>query len=141
MLEALTADQGIVVHRGLVLCSYICCGLVIASFALFARDQLSGASKHQAAQIASGTPTTPGEAPSNGHHTAVRRFIDNASNALTSPFRGVFQSSSEWAKRIFALVCAILVYGLGLGYLARYSQGISSAGDEDPHRWRVLPRQ
>ena len=138
ILEPLTADQGIVVHRGLVLCSYICCGLVIASFVLFAGDQLSGASKHQVAQIASGTPTTPGEAPSRGHHGAVRRFIDNASNALTSPFRGVFRSSSQWAKRIFALVCAILVYGLGLGYLARYSQGV--AGREGPHGSRVLSR-
>ena len=125
IVEALTADHGIVIHRGLVLCSYICCALVIASFGLFARDQLSGASKHQAAQIASGTPTTPGEAPSSGHHGAVRRFIDNASNALTSPFRGVFQSSSQWAKRIFALVCAILLYGLCLGYLARYSRGVA----------------
>jgi hypothetical protein len=140
ILEPLTADHGIVVHRGLVLCSYICCALVIASFAMFARDQLSGASKHQVAQIASGTPTTPGEAPASGHHGAVRRFIDNASNALTSPFRGVFQSGSQWAKRIFALVCAMLVYGLGLGYLARYSQGVSSAGSGDPHRWRVVSR-
>jgi hypothetical protein len=140
MLEALTVDRGRVVHRGLVLCSYICCGLVIASFALFARDQLSGASKHQVAEIASGAPTRTGEGPSSGHHDGVRRFIDNASNALTSPFRGVFQSSSQWAKRIFELVCAILVYGLGLGYLARYSQGISGR-HEDPHRWRVAPPQ
>jgi hypothetical protein len=44
-----------VVHRGIVLCSYVCCALVIASF---------------------------------------------------------------------ALACALLIYGLGLGYLARYSRGV-----------------
>ena len=116
------------VSRGLVLCSYICCALVIASFALFARDQLSGASKHQVAQIASGTPTSPSVTPTGPHHDGARRFIDNASNALTSPFRSVFQSSSQWGKRLFALICAILVYGIGLGYLARYARGVGSPG-------------
>ena len=95
---------------------------------MFARDQLSGASKHQVAQITSGVPTSPGVTPVDQRHGAVRQFIDNASNALTSPLRSVFQSSSQWAKRIFALVCAILLYGVGLGYLARYSQGVGSAG-------------
>jgi hypothetical protein len=112
-----------VVHRGLTLVSFICCGLVFASFAMFATDQLSGASKHQVAQIASGAPTSPGVTPTGPHHSQVRRFIDNAANALTSPFRSIFQSSSEWAKHLFTMVCALLLYGLGLGYLARYSRG------------------
>jgi hypothetical protein len=126
MLEAQPAENKSMVSRGLVMCSYICCALVIASFALFANDQLSGASKHQLAQIASGTPTSPGATPSAPRHDGARRFIDNASNALTSPFRLVFHSSSQWAKRLFVLICAILLYGLGLGYLARYARGVSS---------------
>lgn len=125
MLEALAADHGSVLGRGLVICAYVCCAFVIASFGLFARDQLSGASKHQAAQIAAGTPTSPGVTTTRSRPGAVRRFIDNAARALTSPFRAVFQSSSLWANRIFAVVCAVLVYGLGLGYLARYSRGLS----------------
>lgn len=134
MLDAHSADVLGVIHRGLVLCSYTCCALVIASFGMFARDQFSGASKHQVAQIASGTPTSPGVTPASPHHGAVRRFIDNASNALTSPFGSIFQSSSEWARKIFALVCAILVYGIGLGYLARYARGVSSTGAVVAHR-------
>jgi hypothetical protein len=112
----------------LVLVSFVCCALVIASFAMFARDQLSGASKHQVAQIASGAPTNPGVTSASAHHGAVGHFIDDASNALTSPFRGVFRSTSEWADRIFALVCAFVVYGIGLGYLARYARGVASPG-------------
>jgi hypothetical protein len=128
MLEPRAADHQRMVSRGLVLCSYICCGLVIASFAMFARDQLSSASKHQVAQITPGSPASPGLTTAVPHHAGVRRFVDNASNALTSPFRSVFQSGSQWAKRLFAFVCAILVYGIGLGYLARYARGVSSVG-------------
>jgi len=95
---------------------------------MFARDQLSGASKHQVAQIASGVTTSPGVTPPSTHHGSVRTFVDNASNTLTSPFRSVFQGSSQWAKRLFALVCALLVYGVGIGYLARYARGVSSVG-------------
>ena len=109
----------------MALCSYICCALVIASFAMFARDQISGASKHQVAQIASGTPTSPGVTPVAHRPGEVRRVIDETARALTSPFRSVFQSSSQWAEQIFALVCAIVVYGVGLGYLARYTSGVS----------------
>jgi hypothetical protein len=125
MLEAPAADQLTVIHRGLHLVSFLCCALVLASFAMFAFDQVSGASEHQVAQIASGAPTSPGVTPRSTHHSSLRRFIDNAAHALTSPFRSILQTSSEWAKEIFETVCAILVYGLGLGYLTRYSRGFS----------------
>ena len=126
MLNACPADAEPVVSRGIVVCSYVCCALVVASFAMFARDQVSGASKHQVSQIVSGG--APAGTAASSHHGAARRFIDNASNALTSPFRSVLQSSSQWAKRLFALFGALLVYGVGLGYLARYARGVSSPG-------------
>jgi hypothetical protein len=107
------------------MCAYACCVLVIASFALFAHDQISGASKHQAAEIASGTPTSPGVAPSSPHHSGIRRVIDDAARGLTAPFRAIFQPGSVWGNHIFDAVCALLLYGLGLGYLARYSSGLS----------------
>jgi hypothetical protein len=109
----------------LVTCAFACCVLVLASFGLFARDQVSGASKHQVAEIASGAPTSPGVTPPAPQHAQPRRFIDGAASALTSPFRSLIQSSSQWVLRGFATICALLVYGLGLGYLARYSSGIS----------------
>ena len=132
MLKPHAADSHSVISRGLVLCSYACCALVFASFAMFARDQISGASKHQVAQITSGASAGQGVTASGAHHTAVRRFIDNASNALTSPFRSVFRSGSQWAKRLFTLFCAMLLYGLGLGYLARYARGVSSVSSGAP---------
>jgi hypothetical protein len=107
-------------HRILTTCSFVCCALVIASFALFAVDQLSGASKHQVAEIASGAPTSPGVTQSSSHHSGVRQVIDTTANALTSPFRSLVHMSNQWSEHIFVLVCGLTLYGLGLGYLARY---------------------
>ena len=112
------------IQRALLTCAYVCCGLVLASFVLFGVDQLSGASKHQVQEIATGATTTPGVAPSDPHRTQPRRFIDGAASVLTSPFKSIIQSNSEWAQRIFVLVCALFVYGLGLGYLSRYARGL-----------------
>jgi hypothetical protein len=113
------------VYRGLALISTVCCALVLASFGLFALDQLSGASKNQQNQIASGVPTKPGVAQSSNQHSQPRRFIDSAAKVLTSPFRSVVQSNNDWVQHAVPLFFALLVYGIGLGYLARYSRGMS----------------
>lgn len=109
------------VHRFLVTCSFVCCVLVIASFAFFAVDQISGASSHQVAQIAGGSPTPPAQHP---HHGALRRFVDRSASDLTYPFHSLVQSSSQWANEIVLLVLALTIYGVGLGYLARFSSGL-----------------
>lgn len=50
----------------------------------------------------------------------MHKAIDEASGQLTSPFSGIVSgSSSEWATRGAKLVLALLVYGFGLGYVAR----------------------
>jgi hypothetical protein len=108
------------VHRFLATCSFVCCTLVIASFAFFAVDQVSGASSHQVAQIA-GSAT-----PANGHvhHGAFRRFVDGAARDLTYPVHSLAQSSSQWANQILLVVLGLAIYGVGLGYLGRYSSGL-----------------
>jgi hypothetical protein len=98
------------IHRGLVLIAIGCSVLVAASFALFARDQLAGASKHQQNQLAAGpttAPYVPGVVPPATHHAQPRRFID-----------------SGWVTHGLPTFFALLVYGVGLGYLARYSRGL-----------------
>jgi hypothetical protein len=114
-------------HRGLVLVALVCSGLVVASFALFARDQVSGASAHQVAEIAVGAPHVPGVVPPPTHHAQPRRFIDGAASALTSPFRAAIGSStsSQWVLHGISTVLALLLYGVGLGYLARFSRGFA----------------
>jgi hypothetical protein len=125
MLVGVHADACGVLHRVLVLTAFVCCGLVILSFALFARDQMAGASKHQQNELAAGAPTTPGTVPPATHHAQPRRFVDGAAHDLTSPFTSIVHSNSQWVLRAVPMLFALLVYGFGLGFLARYSRGMS----------------
>jgi hypothetical protein len=101
------------------------CLIVIASFAVFAVDQTKAASGHQQEQVNELSPGTsaPVQASSKAtgsHESAVHEAIDETASALTSPFSGLVSgSSSEWAIRAGKLLAALLVYGFGLGYLAR----------------------
>ena len=109
------------VHRFLVSISFVCCALIIASFAFFAVDQVSGASSQQVAELSSPVPNSPSN---HVHHGAFRRFIESAATDLTYPFHSLARSSSEWANELLLLVLGLTIYGVGLGYLARYSSGL-----------------
>ncbi len=111
--------------RLLRLASLVICAIVIASFAIFALNQTKTASKHQTEEVTSGpTAADASRAASNAaaknHESSLHKTIDNASNDFTSPFAGVVSSSSsEWLTRGVKLFLALLVYGVGVGFLAR----------------------
>jgi hypothetical protein len=109
------------VNRALGTLSFVACALIIASFAFFAVDQLSGASQQQAA-VTAGTPI-PGH-KSDPDRKQPRRFVDSAARSLTSPFNSLLRSGSKWADQLFLLVIGLTVYGVGLGYLRRYTSGL-----------------
>ena len=118
------ADHRRVINRLLTYMSIACCALVIVSFGLFARDQMAGASQHQQSELAAGIPATAaGGSSSIRAHGQPRRFIDGAASALESPFKSIVSTHSEWVEHIFPAIFALLVYGLGLGFLARFSRG------------------
>jgi hypothetical protein len=57
------------------------------------------------------------------HHTGQpRAFIDSAAHTLTSPFTSFVRSNNDWVTHGFPAAVALLVYGLGFGYLARFAQ-------------------
>jgi hypothetical protein len=114
-----------VIHRPLVVSAFACCALVASSFALFARDQLAGASKHQQNEIVAVTPSRPAPLRRRHEHGQPRRFIDGAASVLTSPFDSIVQSGNPWVLHGLPTIFALLVYGVGLGYLARFSRGLS----------------
>ncbi len=114
-----------VIHRLLVCTALVCCALVAASFAMFARDQVAGASKHQQNEIIAGAPTTTGPVPVHRATGQPRRFIDAAAGDLTAPFKSLVQSDSQWVLRGVPTILGLLVYGVGLGYLARFSRGMA----------------
>jgi hypothetical protein len=111
-------------HRVLVLTSFACCALVALSFTMFARDQLAGASAHQQHEILTGNPPRPTSVPVQKVHGQPRRFIDDAARRLTSPFDSLVTSHNTWALRALPSLLALLVFGFGLGFLARYASGI-----------------
>jgi hypothetical protein len=125
MLVALQAETRGVIYRSIKLAAFVCCGLILISFAMFARDQMAGASEHQQSELVAGTPSTA--APALTHrHSQPRRFIDGADKTLTSPFAAIVQSNDAWVKRGLPTIFALLVYGVGLGFLARFSRGLGT---------------
>jgi hypothetical protein len=124
MLIAPAADVATVLPRALATISTVCCLLVIASFAMFARDEMAGASqRQQTAELPN--PALAAPAPRAPHrHAQPRRFIDGAAGAITAPFNSVIESNNAWVNHGIPVAVALLVYGGGLGYLARFSRGI-----------------
>jgi hypothetical protein len=122
-----------VIHRILVLASWVCCALVAASFVLFALNKVSGASAHQVSSInvapsytANGIPvaaTAP--VPIVKPVGQPKRFIDGAAKALTSPFSSIVASDNQWVDHGLPALFAFLAYGLGLGYIARFTRGMT----------------
>jgi hypothetical protein len=107
-------------NRALRLSSFVICLIVAVSFLLFVVNQTNTASNHQQ-EIVSGN-AAPGSATTTkpSHIGSVHKTIDEASNTLTSPFSGVTAgSTSQWAIRGVNLLFALVVYGFGLGFLAR----------------------
>jgi hypothetical protein len=103
------------------------CLIVVASFATFAIEQTKSASGQQQQQLSSETnangeraATDAGPAPVAHREGSVHKTLDEASNELTSPFAGIVSNGSgEWAVRGVNLLLALVVYGFGLGYIAR----------------------
>ncbi len=99
--------------------SRIACLIVIASFAIFAVNQASSASAHQQNEV-SGNTTPTASTTSPSHEGSVHSVIDEVSSELTSPFSGITAgNTNQWVVRGVGMLMALLVYGLGLGYLAR----------------------
>jgi hypothetical protein len=112
--------------RVLKFASLALCLVVVASFALFAINRTSDASAHQQQEVNGQTTGGAGEpsgaiAPDNGGRKgSARRTIDEISEAVTSPFAALTEgSSSEWVIHSVDLAVALVVYGFGLGYVAR----------------------
>ena len=104
--------------------SVAACLTVAVSFGLFAINQTSKASVHQQEEV-SGQPVAaakgavPGS-PQSAREGGVRKVIDEVAEKLTSPFSGITAgSSSEWVVRGVGLLGVLILYGFGLGYIAR----------------------
>lgn len=114
------------VSTALRLGSRIACAIVLVSFALFAIDEAGSASAQQQNEVNEAAPANPTSTTKPKSTTAkkseggVREAIDEASSTITSPFAGIVAGvHNEWVTRGVRMLLALLVYGFGLGYLAR----------------------
>jgi hypothetical protein len=106
--------------RLLRVASFVICAIVVLSFAVFALDKTKTASSHQTEAVSGRTSAASEKGTGQGHEGAVHKAIDETSEQLTSPFAGIISGAdSEWANRGVRVLLALLVYGFGLGFLAR----------------------
>ncbi|HEY7892841.1 MAG TPA: hypothetical protein VIC05_11595 [Solirubrobacteraceae bacterium] len=100
--------------------SRVICLIVIASFVIFVVGQTSSASQGQQQELASGTPNASTEVPAAKRESTLHKTIDEASSRLTSPFSGFTSgTTNQWIIRGADTLLALLIYGFGLGFLAR----------------------
>ncbi len=105
------------------LASRVICLIVIAWFVVFVIDQTNTASTHQQNEVTEGKTPAPNEsdAAAAKHDSTLHRTLNEAANTLTSPFAGVVSgSNSEWTIHVVKTALALLVYGFGLAFLARF---------------------
>ncbi len=105
------------------LASLALCLVVTASFVLFVVNRTSSASRHQQQELSGEPAASGGSGPATegaASSGSLRHTIDEVAKAVTSPFSGVTSgSSSQWVIRGVGLLLALLVYGVGLGFLVR----------------------
>jgi hypothetical protein len=102
--------------------STACCLVLVASFGVFAVNQSHAASQAQVQALETGTAeaATAKGAAAGAHKSTLHRVLDEAAEALRSPFSGVASAShSEWVKIGLATLLALLFYGVVLRFLAR----------------------
>ena len=101
--------------------------ILIVSFALFAIDELNGATQRNEAKLAldlEANPPPAAERQRERDHGSVREAIDDADDVVVSPFSGIASSSSDrWVQRGVPALLALIVFGFGLGFLARFTRG------------------
>jgi hypothetical protein len=119
-----------VLERALRYAAVICSLLVVAGWAWFAIDETSAASEQTQAEIAgqsaarTASPDPDQERDREQVNSKPHEAIDDANDVLLKPFSSIASGSdSTWTRRTVPAVLALLVYGFGLGLLARVAVG------------------
>ncbi len=115
--------------------------IIVLSFGLFAWEQTRKASDATSAAIAAGAasaqvaPSPSQERAREKAHTATREAIDDANDVLTQPFAALVANfKSGWARRVVSGLLALLLWGVGIGYLARFSSGRATRARASHHK-------
>lgn len=104
--------------------------VVVLGFGLFVIDDARSASAQTTAEIEGraasrrADPSPDQERAREAVHGKPREAVDDVNDVLLAPFAGLAADSrSKWVRRGVPAGLALLVYGLGLGFLARFAGG------------------
>ncbi|WP_354699587.1 hypothetical protein DSM112329_05307 [Paraconexibacter sp. AEG42_29] len=117
--------------------SIFCSAVVLLSLGGFAIDQArAGSNESQAGIARSGEqvdsedaasyakPTPAEEKARETANSSVREVLDDANDVVIAPFASIGDGSdSGWGRRGIPALIALLVYGFGFGFLARFATG------------------
>jgi hypothetical protein len=100
--------------------------VVVLGFALFALDETDKGSKMQQAKLereldgrtAPIAPDAEVEAARERDHDGVREAIDDVNDVLLAPFVDLIDAKSAWVNHGIPALLGLLIYGVGLGFLA-----------------------
>jgi hypothetical protein len=119
-----------VIERALRLAAIVCSLLVFAGWGWFVIDETSAASQQSQAEIAgqqasrTASPDPDQERDREKVNSRVHEYVDDANDVLLRPFSALTQdSASKWVRRTVPALLALIVYGFGLGLLARVAAG------------------
>ena len=111
--------------------------IVLLGFAFFAVDQMDRGSETQQQALESGpdrrladgelnvdagspvSPTPAEESLRERRNSSFRELVDDANDVLLAPFADLIDSDNAWVSHAIPTILALLLYGLGLGMLAR----------------------
>lgn len=128
------------VERSLRALAILASLFVIGGWAGFAIDETRRASQQTQAEIAGArasaqaNPTANEERARERVHSAPREAMDDVNDVLLRPFAFVTDGSpSQWAHRSVSAMLALLLYGFGVSYLARFARGRSTRHGRHGH--------
>jgi hypothetical protein len=111
------ADGMPVIDRALRSIAVVTSAVIALSFVLFAVEEVREASNRQVAVV---SPGAEQESRRAAGHTKAREALDDVNDVILRPFAGVpGNAENVWALRGIPALLGLLLYGLGLAYLAR----------------------
>jgi hypothetical protein len=136
----ITRAMGSVIRLAAIVMS----GFVLFGFAFFCADELDRGSRTQQQALsneleginADPAPiarTSADEAAREAAHGTFREVVDDANDLLLAPFVDLVDSNDAWVARGVPTILALLLYGVGLGFLANLLPKQRAHGDD----WRT----
>jgi hypothetical protein len=118
--------------------------LVLLGFAFFAADEMDKGSKTQqiaveetgtpaASEVVTVAPTPDDEKAREEHNSGAREAVDDVNDVLLAPFVDLIDSDNAWVNHAVPALLALLLYGVGLGFLANLLPRDRAHGED----WRA----